>query len=147
MTLAELNLAETGSQDFYDISLVDGFDLAISFDPQVRSGDLRSTSYSSNINAVCPWKLAVQGSDGSVAGCKSAFFVAFNQPQYYCTCSFFHRIFACRRTIQRYLGMTVLKLTAIVTTIRQTRLLVLVVLFTLSLSVLDKLYLYYMISL
>lgn len=86
-TLVEPNLVGNGGQDFYDISLVDGFNIPVSVAPQGGSGDCRSTSCSANVNAVCPTELAVQGSDGSVIACKSAC-VAFNQPQYCCTGSF-----------------------------------------------------------
>ena len=83
-TLIELTLGENGAKDFYDISLVDGFNLPVSLVPQ--SG-CASTSCPGNVNDVCPAQLAVKGSDGSVIACKSAC-LAFNQPQYCCTGSF-----------------------------------------------------------
>ncbi|KAB5520104.1 hypothetical protein DKX38_024423 [Salix brachista] len=72
-----------GGKDFYDISLVDGFNIPISITPQGGSG-CKSTSCAANVNAVCDPKLAVRGADGTVIACKSAC-VAFNQPQYCCT--------------------------------------------------------------
>ncbi|XP_020416932.1 thaumatin-like protein 1 isoform X2 [Prunus persica] len=82
--LVELTLATNGGQDFYDVSLVDGFNLPIMLAPQGGYGDCNSTSCASNVNTVCPPKLSVKGSDGSVIGCKSAC-MALNQPQYCCT--------------------------------------------------------------
>ncbi|KAK9290131.1 hypothetical protein L1049_008297 [Liquidambar formosana] len=86
-TLIELTLAENGRQDFYDISLVDGFNLPVSLSPQGGSGRCSSTSCPANVNAVCPPKLAVKRSDGAVISCKSAC-LAINLPQYCCTGSF-----------------------------------------------------------
>lgn len=86
-SLIELTLAANGGQDFYDISLVDGFNLPVSLAPQGGSGLCSSTSCPANVNAVCPPELAVKGPGGGVVGCKSAC-LAFNQPQYCCTGSF-----------------------------------------------------------
>ncbi|KAI4305837.1 hypothetical protein L6164_029179 [Bauhinia variegata] len=88
VTLVEFTLASNGGdgQDFYDVSLVDGFNLPISVTPQRGSG-CGTTSCPANVNAVCPSKLAVKGSDGSVIACKSAC-LAFNLPQYCCTGDF-----------------------------------------------------------
>ncbi|KAF8042483.1 hypothetical protein BT93_A0955 [Corymbia citriodora subsp. variegata] len=85
-SLAEFTLvgASPSHQDFYDISLVDGFNLPISATPQGGSGECSTTSCPGNVNSVCPPELAVKGSDGSVMACKSAC-LAFNQPQYCCT--------------------------------------------------------------
>ena len=88
-TLVELTLAETADrQDFYDVSLVDGFNLPVSVAPQGGSAGCGATSCPANVNAVCPEQLAVKSpSDGSVVACKSAC-LAFNQPQYCCTGDF-----------------------------------------------------------
>lgn len=86
-SLVELTLASDGGQDFYDVSLVDGFNLPLSLTPQGGSGGCSSTSCSANVNSVCPPELAVKGSDGSVIACKSAC-LAFNRPDYCCTGSF-----------------------------------------------------------
>ncbi|KAK9921063.1 hypothetical protein M0R45_029595 [Rubus argutus] len=85
-TLVEINIAANGGQDFYDVSLVDGFNLPMSVAPQGGNapGDCRSSSCPANVNAVCPADLQVKGSDGSVIACKSAC-VAFNKPEYCCT--------------------------------------------------------------
>jgi hypothetical protein len=73
------------SQDFYDISLVDGFDLPITIAPQSGSGaTCGPTSCTANVNGACPAELQLKGSDGGVIACKSAC-TAFNEPQYCCT--------------------------------------------------------------
>ncbi|GAB4856561.1 Thaumatin-like protein 1 [Ancistrocladus abbreviatus] len=82
-TLAEFTLNGDGNKDFYDISLVDGFNAPLSITVQGGRG-CTSPSCASNINNVCPAQLAVKGSDGRVIACKSAC-LAFNQPQYCCT--------------------------------------------------------------
>ncbi|KAK6943897.1 Thaumatin family, partial [Dillenia turbinata] len=79
-TLLEFTLSGSGGPDFYDVSLVDGFNLPAS----IQSEGCNSTSCPSNVNNVCPPELAVEGSDKSVVACKSAC-LAFNQPQYCCT--------------------------------------------------------------
>ncbi|KAK9906012.1 hypothetical protein M0R45_000137 [Rubus argutus] len=83
-SLVELTLAANGGQDFYDVSLVDGFNVPIQLAPQGGSGGCSAASCAGNINSVCPPELAVKGSDGGVIACKSACLV-FNQPQYCCT--------------------------------------------------------------
>ncbi|EEF42860.1 thaumatin-like protein 1 [Ricinus communis] len=82
-SLVEFTLAPDGGKDFYDISLVDGFNLPLSITPQGGSG-CQSSSCAANVNAVCPPELAVKGADGGVIACKSAC-LALNQPQYCCT--------------------------------------------------------------
>ncbi|KAF4348887.1 hypothetical protein F8388_023071 [Cannabis sativa] len=80
-SLVELTLAENGGQDFYDISLVDGFNLPVGLVP---SSSCASTSCPANVNSVCPPELTLKGADGSVVGCKSAC-LALNKPEYCCT--------------------------------------------------------------
>ncbi|XVF67930.1 hypothetical protein PTKIN_Ptkin10aG0162000 [Pterospermum kingtungense] len=77
-TLAEFTIAASGGQDFYDIRLVDGFNLPSSVTPQGGSGpNCTSTSCAADVNSKCPSELIVEGA------CKSAC-VAFKQPQYCC---------------------------------------------------------------
>ncbi|CAK9179124.1 unnamed protein product [Ilex paraguariensis] len=85
-TLVEFTLAGSGGQDFYDVSLVDGFNLPVSVIPQGGS-NCRSTACPVDLNANCPSELAVRNPNGATIGCKSAC-LAFNQPQYCCTGSF-----------------------------------------------------------
>ncbi|KAL6552512.1 hypothetical protein OROHE_007876 [Orobanche hederae] len=105
-TLAEITLGS--DQDFYDVSLVDGYNLAISITPfrgSVRKilfltgytdqnfVDFlqRKCSYAgcvSDLNLMCPVGLQVRSHDKKrVVACKSACF-AFNSPRYCCTGSF-----------------------------------------------------------
>ncbi|CAL2272110.1 unnamed protein product [Prunus armeniaca] len=83
-TLAEFNIPAGGGQDFYDVSLVDGFNLPMSVTPQGGTGDCKTATCPANVNAVCSSELQKIGSDGSVVACLSAC-VKFNQPQYCCT--------------------------------------------------------------
>lgn len=85
-TLAEFTL--DSPMDFYDVSLVDGYNMPVSITPSGGSG---SGSYSckvvqcvSDLNRRCPSQLQVRTKNGRVVGCKSAC-MAFNQPQYCCT--------------------------------------------------------------
>ncbi|XP_021289809.1 thaumatin-like protein 1b [Herrania umbratica] len=86
-SLAEFTLAANNGQDFYDISLVDGFNLPLSIAPQGGSRGCTPVSCTANVNAVCPQELQVKGSDGGVVACQSAC-LAFNQSQYCCTGAF-----------------------------------------------------------
>ncbi|KAI5319228.1 hypothetical protein L3X38_038936 [Prunus dulcis] len=82
-TLVEINILPNGGQDFYDVSLVDGFNLPVSVSSQGSTGDCQTSTCPANVNVACPAELQVTGSDGVIA-CKSAC-TAFNQPQYCCT--------------------------------------------------------------
>ncbi|KAG2667209.1 hypothetical protein I3760_15G101900 [Carya illinoinensis] len=87
-SLVEINMVENSGQDyFYDISLVDGFNLPVSVSTEGGTGDCQTTSCSANVNAACPAVLQVTATDGSVIACKSTC-IAFNQPQYCCTGNF-----------------------------------------------------------
>ncbi|KAL6145649.1 hypothetical protein ACLB2K_056334 [Fragaria x ananassa] len=83
-TLVEINIAADGGQDFYDVSLVDGFNVPMSVAPQGGTGECKPSSCPANVNNVCPAELQVKAADGSVIACKSAC-LAFNEPQYCCT--------------------------------------------------------------
>ncbi|KAK8621776.1 hypothetical protein V6N13_081209 [Hibiscus sabdariffa] len=87
VTLAELTLAANNGQDFFDISLVDGFNLPLSIAPQLGSGGCTPVSCTANMNVVCPPELQVKGSGDGTVACKSAC-LALNQPQYCCTGEF-----------------------------------------------------------
>ncbi|XP_040995812.1 thaumatin-like protein 1b isoform X3 [Juglans microcarpa x Juglans regia] len=86
-SLVEINIVENGGQDFYDVSLVDGFNLPVSVSTEGGSGECKTSSCPANVNAVCPAELQLKAADGSVVACKSAC-TAFNQPQYCCTGDF-----------------------------------------------------------
>ncbi|XVE96573.1 hypothetical protein REPUB_Repub02eG0234400 [Reevesia pubescens] len=81
ISLAEFTLTANNGQDFFDISLVDGYNLPISIAPQGGSGGCTPVNCTANVNIVCPQELQVKGSAGSVVACNSAC-LAFNQPQY-----------------------------------------------------------------
>ncbi|GMY24957.1 thaumatin-like protein 1 isoform X1 [Fagus crenata] len=85
--LVEINIEADGGEDFYDVSLVDGFNLPVSEATQGRTGECRTSTCPANVNAVCPTELQVKGSDGSLITCKSAC-IAFNEPQYCCTSAY-----------------------------------------------------------
>ncbi|XP_057969607.1 thaumatin-like protein 1b [Malania oleifera] len=86
-TLVEVTLGASGGQDFYDISLVDGFNLPVSLAPQGGAGGCQATSCAADVNKVCPPELALKGAEGSVVGCKSAC-LALKEAQYCCTENF-----------------------------------------------------------
>ncbi|PNT62577.1 hypothetical protein BRADI_4g05430v3 [Brachypodium distachyon] len=76
-TLAEFTLGSgSGSRDFYDVSLVDGFNVPVSFAPAAGSG-CHAISCAADINARCPPELKVDG------GCASAC-LKFNTDRYCC---------------------------------------------------------------
>ncbi|ERN13381.1 thaumatin-like protein 1b [Amborella trichopoda] len=83
-TLAEFTI-QSGGLDFYDVSLVDGYNLPMLISIQGGSGNCSTTGCLVDLNEVCPSDLRVQGLDGkeSVA-CKSAC-EAFGSPQYCCS--------------------------------------------------------------
>ncbi|XP_026403308.1 thaumatin-like protein 1b [Papaver somniferum] len=83
-TLLEFKLNGDGGKDFYDVSLVDGYNLPASITPK---GGCSSTECRSNINSICPPQLSVKDGGGSVVACKSAC-EALREPQYCCTGSF-----------------------------------------------------------
>ncbi|KAJ8771155.1 hypothetical protein K2173_023480 [Erythroxylum novogranatense] len=78
-TLAEFTLG-SGSQDFYDVSLVDGYNLAMVVEASGGSGDCSSTGCLTDFNLKCPSELRTD--DG--AGCRSAC-EAFGSPEYCCS--------------------------------------------------------------
>ncbi|KAJ8500648.1 hypothetical protein OPV22_011200 [Ensete ventricosum] len=87
-TLAEITLGQGRQQDFYDVSLVDGYNLGMSMTPFRGSGQCGSAGCVSDLNEVCPAGLAVRGgTDNRVVACKSAC-SAFGSPRYCCTGSF-----------------------------------------------------------
>ncbi|KAH7852923.1 hypothetical protein Vadar_031008 [Vaccinium darrowii] len=80
-TLAEITLGH--EQDFYDVSLVDGYNLGIALTP--LKGKCRPAGCVSDLNMMCPVGLQVRSHDKRrVVACKSAC-SAFNSPRYCCT--------------------------------------------------------------
>ncbi|CAO3659855.1 unnamed protein product [Rhizopus stolonifer] len=87
-TLAEFLFKGSNGNDYYDISLVDGFNIQVSIAP---SGGGASSGYSCGspqcVVPSCPDKFAVKDSAGNVIGCKSACSVT-NAPEDCCTGSY-----------------------------------------------------------
>lgn len=90
-TLAEFSLGPP--MDFYDISLVDGYNLRVSVAPiggkaagSGRGGPCQATGCDADVNKMCPKGLRVGGGSGgrAVVACRSAC-NAFSQPQFCCT--------------------------------------------------------------
>ncbi|XP_052195193.1 thaumatin-like protein 1 [Diospyros lotus] len=85
-TLAEFTLNGAGNLDFYDVSLVDGYNLAMLVVPQGGTGaNCIATGCVVDLNESCPAELKVT-SGGAKEGmaCKSAC-EAFGDPQYCCS--------------------------------------------------------------
>jgi hypothetical protein len=84
VTIAEFNIASSNGQDFYDLTLVDGYNLPMVVDASGGSGACMSPGCITDLNRQCPSELQLRGSDGSRVACMSACH-AFNRPQYCCT--------------------------------------------------------------
>ncbi|VVA91861.1 unnamed protein product [Arabis nemorensis] len=85
-TLAEFTIGTGGAKDFYDVSLVDGYNVKMGITTQGGSGDCQNVGCVSDLNAICPNDLRVSNA-GNVVACKSAC-EAFGKPEYCCTGSF-----------------------------------------------------------
>ncbi|KAK4842833.1 hypothetical protein QYF36_000626 [Acer negundo] len=85
-TLAEFTLNGAGGLDFYDVSLVDGYNLPMLISPQGGTGgNCTITGCSADLNNACPSDLKVtESSNGDYVACKSAC-EAFGDPQYCCS--------------------------------------------------------------
>ncbi|KAL6640273.1 hypothetical protein ACP70R_022122 [Stipagrostis hirtigluma subsp. patula] len=92
-TLAEFTLDGSGGMDFYDVSLVDGYNLPLLVTPQgaTPGGNCAPTGCAVDLNGACPADLrvtsaAAPGGDGGGGGvaCKSAC-EAFGSAQYCCS--------------------------------------------------------------
>ncbi|KAG8047885.1 hypothetical protein GUJ93_ZPchr0008g13597 [Zizania palustris] len=87
-TLFEVTLAKgAGDRDYYDVSLVDGYNLPVVVVPQARQGGggCAYTGCTADLNRSCPKELQVDGgSAGAAVACRSAC-EAFGQDQYCCS--------------------------------------------------------------
>lgn len=78
-SLAEFTLAQP---DFYDVSLVDGFNVPIAVRPINGKGNCSSAGCDSDLRTTCPNELALKA-NGKTVGCRSACDV-FNTDEYCC---------------------------------------------------------------
>ncbi|XP_061367713.1 thaumatin-like protein 1 isoform X1 [Gastrolobium bilobum] len=81
-TLAEFTLG-TGSMDFYDVSLVDGYNLPMMVVASGGSGSCAATGCGADLNRRCPSELRVDGGDACQSACG-----AFEKPEYCCNGAF-----------------------------------------------------------
>ncbi|KAM7516132.1 hypothetical protein LguiA_005715 [Lonicera macranthoides] len=77
-TLAEFTLG-SGSQDFYDVSLVDGYNVQMIVEASGGSGACTSTGCIDDLNLRCPAELKVDGGGACNSACG-----AFGKPEYCC---------------------------------------------------------------
>nr|GEW03903.1 hypothetical protein [Tanacetum cinerariifolium] len=68
-TLAEFTIGGSGGKDFYDVSLVDGFNLPVSIVP---NGGCARADCPVDINARCPSQFALRNCAVATIGCRSA---------------------------------------------------------------------------
>lgn len=86
-TLAEFTLNGAGGQDFYDVSLVDGYNLPMLVVPQGGTGDnCTTTGCAVDLNGACPSELKVPSGTSvkETVACNSAC-GAFQDAQYCCS--------------------------------------------------------------
>ncbi|KAJ8752179.1 hypothetical protein K2173_003787 [Erythroxylum novogranatense] len=73
VTLGEFALNATNGLDYYDVSLVDGYNLPMTITPHGGSrGRCVNIGCASDLNSQCPPDLAIPRGQGDVVGCKSA---------------------------------------------------------------------------
>lgn len=77
-TLAEITLG-SGSQDFYDVSLVDGYNLPMIVEGSGGSSTCETTGCVTDLNRRCPTELKTDGGGGCKSACE-----AFGTPEYCC---------------------------------------------------------------
>ncbi|PON36461.1 Thaumatin [Parasponia andersonii] len=86
VTLVEFTIGSTSAdKDFYDVSLVDGYNVGMGVKAVGGTGDCQYAGCVADLNGSCPAELRVADSgSGSVVACKSAC-AAFNAPEFCCT--------------------------------------------------------------
>ncbi|KAK7360206.1 hypothetical protein VNO77_02188 [Canavalia gladiata] len=85
VTLAEFTLNGAGGLDFYDVSLVDGYNLPMTVEANGGGGNCTVTGCVADLNGGCPTELKVKMAVGSEGiACKSAC-EAFGDPRYCCS--------------------------------------------------------------
>ncbi|KAK3005852.1 hypothetical protein RJ639_017317 [Escallonia herrerae] len=84
-TLAEFTLDGAGGMDFFDVSLVDGYNLPMVVVPQGGTGpNCTNTGCLVDLNGPCPSQLKVTSTDGEGVACKSAC-EEFGKAEYCCS--------------------------------------------------------------
>lgn len=84
VSLVEFTIGKhANDKDFYDVSLVDGYNVGLGVKAVGGTGDCRYTGCVTDLNRHCPAALQVTDA-GSVVACNSAC-GAFNTPQFCCT--------------------------------------------------------------
>ncbi|KAK9067404.1 hypothetical protein SSX86_014732 [Deinandra increscens subsp. villosa] len=92
-TLAEFTLGSgSGTQDFYDVSLVDGYNIQMIVDVSGGSGGCGTTGCVDDLNRRCPGELRVADGGGCRSACET-----FGTPEYCCKDAFDSPA-ACRPT-------------------------------------------------
>ncbi|KAK8947973.1 Thaumatin-like protein 1 [Platanthera guangdongensis] len=81
-TLAEFTLDGADGKDFYDASLVDGFNVPLLIETDVAG--CNATGCAADVNQLCPAELAERAAGGEVIGCRSPCLV-FKEDKYCCT--------------------------------------------------------------
>ncbi|KAL5170880.1 Thaumatin-like protein [Glycine soja] len=109
-TLVEMTLGTSQSPlHFYDVSLVDGFNLPVSVKPVEGGGGGGAgcgvAACEANLNVYCPSSLVVER-NGKVVGCKSACLAA-KSDRYCCTGEFAGGRYYCKPTVFARLFKTV----------------------------------------
>lgn len=87
VSLAEFTLNGAGGKDFYDVSLVDGYNVGVGVRPASSgAGDCKYAGCHADLNRYCPAELQVvgEGPGAGVVACRSAC-AAFDSPEYCCT--------------------------------------------------------------
>ncbi|EEE50571.1 hypothetical protein OsJ_30720 [Oryza sativa Japonica Group] len=85
-TLAEFTLDGSGGLDFFDVSLVDGYNLPMLVTPSATSGSGKcaATGCVAELNGACPADLRVASASGPAVACRSAC-EAFGSAEYCCS--------------------------------------------------------------
>lgn len=85
VTLAEFTIGSvSGDKDFYDVSLVDGYNVGIGIQATRGTGDCQYAGCVADLKSHCPAELQVTEVGGSVVACKSAC-AAFKTEEFCCT--------------------------------------------------------------
>ncbi|GAB4852093.1 hypothetical protein Ancab_016283 [Ancistrocladus abbreviatus] len=87
VSLVEFTIEGSGGQDFYDVSLVDGYNVGVGVTPSGGTGECQYAGCVADLNGSCPPELRVTDPSlggSSVVACKSAC-AAFNAAEFCCT--------------------------------------------------------------